>query len=447
LSLRHFQALLDANKLAEVAASYGMTSEEFSDMLRNDDSARIDQEGRLFYQIPQSQEESMGEDQSSSSTPPFPVEQTFLLHSRPGSNRVIYLDFDGHTTTGTSWNNAYNGGNPIVSPAYSVDADRSQFSTTELSNIQNIWRQVAEDYAPFNVDVTTQDPGQDAITRSSNSDNVYGTRVVITVDDFASCGCGGFAYVGVFNDVGNAYKPAFVFNTGVIGAGEAISHEAGHNLGLHHDGTSSVGYYTGHGSGDTGWAPIMGVGYYKKLVQWSRGEYSDANNQQDDVAVMQEHGIPLKSDDHGNNQSGATVFNLSSSGSVNVSGVIDHQSDIDFFKFKSGDGNLSISANPNDFSPNLDIEINLYDSHGSIINSSNPENSLSASIDEFPLSAGEYFVMIDGVGKGDPLNTGYTDYGSVGQYTISVNDEPPQDDDSFFFPIITPEGKVIMIEL
>ena len=30
------QALLDANKLAEVAASYGMTSEEFSDMLRNE---------------------------------------------------------------------------------------------------------------------------------------------------------------------------------------------------------------------------------------------------------------------------------------------------------------------------------------------------------------------------------------------------------------------------
>ena len=28
-------------------------------------------------------------------------------------------------------------------------------------------------------------------------------------------------------------------------------------------------YYKGHG----GWAPIMGVGYYKAVVQWSKGEY------------------------------------------------------------------------------------------------------------------------------------------------------------------------------
>jgi serralysin len=43
---------------------------------------------------------------------------------------------------------------------------------------------------------------------------------------------------------------------------EAISHEVGHTLGLSHDGriTPSEGYYAGHGSGDTGWAPIMGVG-------------------------------------------------------------------------------------------------------------------------------------------------------------------------------------------
>ena len=46
---------------------------------------------------------------------------------------------------------------------------------------------------------------------------------------------------------------------------EAISHEAGHNMGLHHDGTSTTGHYQGHGSGVTGWAPIMGVGGYQYL--------------------------------------------------------------------------------------------------------------------------------------------------------------------------------------
>jgi hypothetical protein len=30
----------------------------------------------------------------------------------------------------------------------------------------------------------------------------------------------------------------------------------------------------------------MGVGHYKELVQWSKGEYPDANNKEDDYAVM-----------------------------------------------------------------------------------------------------------------------------------------------------------------
>ncbi|KAF6260322.1 hypothetical protein COO60DRAFT_898787 [Scenedesmus sp. NREL 46B-D3] len=55
---------------------------------------------------------------------------------------------------------------------------------------------------------------------------------------------------------------------------EATSHEVGHNMGLSHDGTASVGYYRGHGD----WAPIMGVAYSRNVSQWSRGDYSGANN-------------------------------------------------------------------------------------------------------------------------------------------------------------------------
>ncbi len=48
--------------------------------------------------------------------------------------------------------------------------------------------------------------------------------------------------------------------------------QVGHNGGLHHDGAitstpGGMGYYPGHGSGPTGWAPIMGVGYGQALVQ------------------------------------------------------------------------------------------------------------------------------------------------------------------------------------
>ncbi|MCP4047984.1 MAG: PKD domain-containing protein, partial [Gammaproteobacteria bacterium] len=292
-----------------------------------------------------------------------------------------------------------------------------------MDRIQNVWRSVAEDYAPFDVDVTTEDPGQDAITRSSSTDDRYGTRIVMTVDDFAGCGCGGFAYVGVFDYVGNHYKPAFVFNTSQVGMAEAASHEAGHNLGLSHDGViNGATYYSGHGSGATGWAPIMGVGYYKQLVQWSRGEYANDNNTQDDIQIIQINGVLLMADDHGNDQANATELGNATDGTtvtLNGTGLIERRTDIDFFHFISGSGNVSITIDPVPFSPNLDILAELYDAHGFLIATSNPVDSLSASINETALPAGEYFISVDGVGKGDPLGTGYTDYASLGKYSIS----------------------------
>lgn len=76
--------------------------------------------------------------------------------------------------------------------------------------------------------------------------------------------------IGSFN--WNSDTPTFVFDE-QLGNGnekytaEAISHKVGHTLGLSHDGriTPSEEYYGGHGSGDTGWASIMGVGYYQNL--------------------------------------------------------------------------------------------------------------------------------------------------------------------------------------
>jgi hypothetical protein len=48
-----------------------------------------------------------------------------------------------------------------------------------LCLVQYIWQRVAEDYAPFDVDVTTQVPAPDALTRTDSLDNVYGTTVRI----------------------------------------------------------------------------------------------------------------------------------------------------------------------------------------------------------------------------------------------------------------------------
>ena len=66
-------------------------------------------------------------------TPPYPLGDTFLLHSDPSASKVIYLDFDGHTTTGTIWNSSY--GTPIVTPPYSFEGD-SSFSNAEWSRFR-----------------------------------------------------------------------------------------------------------------------------------------------------------------------------------------------------------------------------------------------------------------------------------------------------------------------
>ncbi len=407
------------NTLPAVARSYGMTTAEFARNLREDPSLWIDRQGRALY-IDTGLAETGTDATDTLQTAPYPLSETFNLQSKPDAPRVIYLDFNGHVTTGTAWNNSY--GEPIVSPAYDTDGNTEFFSDAELRAIQAMWRQVSEDYAPFDVNVTTRDPGDAAIARSGSGDAFFGTRVIITRDNFAACGCGGFAYLGAFDDTNELLKPAFVFNTGVVGAGEAISHEVGHNFNLTHDGVSGgASYYTGHGSGATGWAPIMGVGYSKSLVQWSAGEYAGANNTQDDLQRIQVYGGPLRPDDYPDSAASAAGLAPTSDGvraSFEVAGLIGTRDDVDVFQLFAGTGSFELIATPTPVAPNLDIELSLFDAGGNLVALSNPESGLSASLSGF-LSAGEYTVRIQGVGKGDPAGTGYSDYASLGRYTLS----------------------------
>lgn len=346
----------------------------------------------------------------------------FALHSKPDSSRVIYLDFNGHVATNTAW---YSG--TLTAQAYDTDGNPSAFSATELSNIREIWQRVAEDYAPFDVDVTTQEPAIDALQRTSSTDTQYGTRAVITrsMPELCSQTCGGVAYVNVFSNYSSTtpdrYQPAWAFFD-KLGNGfpkyvaEAVSHEVGHNLNLNHDGTSTTGYYAGQGSGVTGWAPIMGVGYYKPVTQWSKGEYPDANNLQDDVAVISAAGTPLLADDYPTTTAMAAPLSGDPS-AVLQTGIIERNTDLDVFTFYTDGGSVQFNIASGSIAPNLDLSVKLLDASGNTITSANPADNLSASLTA-TLGAGQYFLQIDGVGYGD-LATGYSDYGSVGQYQIT----------------------------
>ena len=95
-------------------------------------------------------------------TAPFPLEDTFFLHSVPGATKTIYLDFDGFLTRNTQWNIDFSLPN-ILTPAFDLDGDLLTFSDSERYSIQSIWERVAEDFRPFKVDVTTEDPGIEAL--------------------------------------------------------------------------------------------------------------------------------------------------------------------------------------------------------------------------------------------------------------------------------------------
>ena len=57
------------------------------------------------------------------------------LSSLPGADHTIYLDFNGHVTENTNWNNYFN--NPSVrSPAYNTDSDPNSYSTSERADIE-----------------------------------------------------------------------------------------------------------------------------------------------------------------------------------------------------------------------------------------------------------------------------------------------------------------------
>ncbi len=370
---------------------------------------------------------------------------TFKLHSNPKATKTIYLDFDGNITTGTWWNSSY-GQSTISTPKFDFDGNVNVFSNAELERIQFIWQRVAEDFAPFDVNITTEDPGTAALTKGDVAgDTTWGARAAIggSSFDWFGSGAGGVSYLNVFGNP--VASPSFVF-TQQLGNGdekytaEAISHEIGHALGLQHDGNSTNAYYSGQGSGSTSWAPIMGVGYYSQVTQWSKGEYAGANMLEDDLAIITtKNGFGYRSDDVGNSSSTATAL---SGLSFSQYGIIETNTDADWFSFRTGSGmiNLSIASaalawvnnGAGSFTPsllngrssNLDIEARLYQADGvTLVATSNPLDSLSAAFN-LSLAAGTYFLKVDGIGYGDPLSTGYTNYASLGQYLISGSVAP-----------------------
>lgn len=415
------------SRVSSVASQLGLSRAELESTILRDRTLSVDSRGQLMVTEPLHDQALTADSAASwSETPLYAVDRTFRLHSRPESRRTIYLDFTGHTMTGTQWNDDENS-ETITLMRFDLNGDQA-FSVEEHALMQNAYLSASEDFAHLDVDVTTEDPGAAALSKSGTSDLDYGRRVVITPTNFQGCDCGGRAKIGSFE--GSTDTPAYVLATGNIDnakeVAELISHEVGHTLGLLHDGlTTGEEYYEGHGD----WAPIMGSGYDRRVTQWSQGEYADANNPQNDLRVIKANGLSGSVADRGGTPLTATALPI---GSQVVGERINSTGDVDAWKITSSKSQTVTVRVENTFGKridtNLDARIRVLRADGTslaltfkVIATASPTTTTGVTL-SLPVTSGTtYYIYVDGVGYGSASTDGYSNYGSIGRYNLSVS--------------------------
>jgi len=331
------------------------------------------------------------------------------LSSLPSAKATIFLDFDGETVVGTPWNS--NG------PLYCAPSGMTDAQITEIFN------RVAEDYRPFNINITTDSTVFLAAPLNQR------TRVIITPTNDWYQGVGGVAFTGSF--IWGDDTPAFVFSN-MLGyntknVAECCTHESGHTVGLSHQSTYNgsctllATYNEGTGTGQTSWAPVMGNSYYRNLSGWNNGPTpSGCTDDQDNLSIItSRNGFTYRTDDYSDNPAvNPGALNIVNT-QFSTDGIITTNTDKDAFKINlPKDGEFRLNATPFSVGPDnegadLDVQVTLLNSAMSVINVYNPADKLDVAIDT-TLMAGDYYVLVQGSG-----NANTTNYGSLGSYKIS----------------------------
>lgn len=420
------QAAIDflGDKLPTVAEREGFTPESFKQILLTDPTIKVDEHGKVLA-IEEAAAAPANLVASASTPASIPFDgNAFKLHSKPGAKLSIYLDTDGQSISQSAWNSQ-----PYYAQPWNVDA----------STVYTLWAKVAEHYVAWDVDVTTEEPSQDKLLRTSVDDTEYGLRVIVTGNQSTGLcsGCGGVAHINSYADITNYSVGNIVwvfpsYLSGVNDVSVAAAHEAGHALGLYHDGTNEPNY-ANNGAyyfGDGDWAPIMGAAYYARIAQWSKGEYQYANNKQDDLAVIGQY-LPKAVDDITSTAMVDDKFVLDQTTIVPVYGFIGDSADKDTFTFTTRGGNATFMVNPlfyhqTDFTTccpayngDLAPKVTIVDTNQQVVatgalNTTDGRNQFSNTVTT-NLAAGTYQLVVES----SDWQPHFTTYASIGQYMLT----------------------------
>ena len=345
------------------------------------------------------------------------------LSSLPGAAATIYLDFNGHSQAKPAIS-----GSPALLTLDSFKVDSPNQADRE-SAIREIWAQVSEDYAPFNVNVTTVSPGD--LSAASHNLRVVITDTpdydpannigISTHNSFSNANLENIAYVFARNRADDATNPSRLRPVSIIA--KVVSHEAGHTFGLDHQSQwngDTLVKELHEGDPLTKVGPIMGQPPATFRMVWSNG-INKFGNVQDDMAIIAsaKNGFGFRPDEIGTSFAEPEQLTKYDPvfGTLVGSGVISTASDADVFRFDWGGGQaiigLYVGTAGHIDSPNLDAVMELYRGGPSatLVKREASPVSLGGTI-VADLSAGVYFLKIGSQGG----------YGDVGQYRISVID-------------------------
>jgi len=101
------------DRLPEVAQYHGMRPERLKALIEQDYDLWVTDDSDLLYiceglacpDHPLAEPAPSTNGPHSSFDAPYPLTQTFLLHSRPGATKTIFLDFDGYAISNSVWEN------------------------------------------------------------------------------------------------------------------------------------------------------------------------------------------------------------------------------------------------------------------------------------------------------------------------------------------------------